>query len=359
MSVASIPAAMSVASIPVIDMSPWLQEGQCGRADVVSKLSSAVLSHGIFAVVGHGIPEELIAGSLEASKEALEKAEMEDWARLEAEVTLREPNALPNFSCDENVGRGYNGDPTAPKESVSKFTVFPPCWDSDPTLLKGYNNIWPSTNSGQAMRGPLEDYFREVQRVSDALHRALSECLGRPSTFVDESLKPHTEGLLRACRYHCNEENANTDPALAAHKDLGTTTLLVSDAPGLQFLPRGSDVWVDVVLPPGAVIVNLGEFFEIWTGGAWRATPHRVSPAGRRGRTSLVFFSNQGLRRYQDGCKTINRIIEPLSDTASDANVESWQGVRSFAGEVHASVAWPAFWYERLNTLMQFRKGGA
>lgn len=209
------------------------------------------------------------------------------------------------------------------------------------------------------MREPLEAYFAEAQRVSDALHMALSECLGRPSTFVEDSLKPHTEGLMRAQHYHCEEDNLKTDPALAAHKDLGTTTLLVSDAPGLQFQPRGSDVWVDVVVPTGALTVNLGEFFEIWTGGAWRATPHRVGSVGRSGRTSLAFFSNQGIRRHQDGSKVIDRTIEPLSDVSSDANVESWQGVHSFAGKARSSVAWPAFFYERASYLLQLSKGGA
>lgn len=350
---------MSAASIPVVDLTAFLCEGHSGRADVVAELTSAVLSHGIFAVVGHGIPDELIAGTLKASEEALEKAEIEGWAKLEAGVMQREPGDLLNFTSTENVGRGYNGDPNALKESVAKFTVFPPCWDSDPTLLKGCSNIWPSTSSGQAMRQPLEAYFAKAQRVSDALHMALSECLGRPSTFVEDSLKPHTEGLMRAQRYHYEEDKLKTDPALAAHKDLGTTTLLVSDAPGLQFQPRGSDVWVDVVVPPGALTVNLGEFFEIWTGGAWRATPHRVGPVGRCGRTSLAFFSNQSIRRHQDRSKAVERTIEPLSDVASDTNVESWQGIRSFAGEVRSSVAWPAFFYERASYLLQLSKGGA
>lgn len=350
---------MSAASIPVIDMTALLCEGHSRRLDVVSKLNAAVLSHGIFAVVGHGIPDKLIAGTLEASKEALEKAEMEGWADLEAEVTLRKPGDLPNFTGTENVGRGFNGDPQAPKESVAKFAVFPPCWDSDPTLLKCCKNIWPNTSSGQAVREPLEKYFAEAQRVSDALHRALSECLGRPNTFIADSLQPHTEGLLRAQRYHCKEAEHMTDPALAAHKDLGTTTLLVSDAPGLQFQPCGSDVWVDVVVPAGALIVNLGEFFEIWTGGAWRATPHRVGPAGRCGRTSLAFFSNQGLRRHQDRSKDIDRIIEPLTDVALHPKRESWEGVRSFAGEVRTSVAWPAFFYERVSHLLGPSQGGA
>jgi len=350
---------MSTASIPVIDMTALLCEGHPGRLDVVSELTSALLSHGIFAVVGHGIPEKLIAGTLEASKEALEKAEMESWAELEADATLRQPGDLFNFTRNENVGRCYNGDPKAPKESVTKFSVFPPCWDSDPTLLECYNNIWPNTSSGRAMREPLEEYFSEIQRVSNALHRGLSECLGRPSTFIEDSLQPHTEGLLRVLRYHCEEDDGMTDPAMAAHKDLGTTTLLVSDAPGLQFQPRGSSVWVDVVVAPGALIVNLGEFFEIWTGGAWRATPHRVSPAGRRGRTSLAYFSSQGIRRHQDRSKDIDRIIEPLNDVALHSNAESWEGVRSFRGEVRTSVAWPAFFHERLSHLLQASKGGA
>jgi len=358
---------MSNSSIPVIDISPLCAKGQAGATseahDVIAALTSAVLSHGIFAIAGHGIPLDLMTTTLEATKLALEEggaAECECWAANEAE--FREPGQLRNFSATgmESVGRLFTGKASAPKEPVAKFTVFPPRWDSDPTLLKA--NVWPPTNSGQALREPLEQYFAQAQRVSDALHLGLSQCLGQPRAFINESLTPHTDGLLRAMHYQRQEGGLEENcPAMAAHKDLGTTTLLLSDAPGLQFQPRGRDDWVDVVVPHGALIVNLGEFFEIWTGGAWRATPHRVAQEGRRGRTSLAFFSNQGIGQPCDGSAVKDRVIAPLSqvatNSASDVGTSMWCGIEVPECDDQKSIAWPAFFYERISGLLRASAG--
>eukprot|EP00442_Polarella_glacialis_P036604 CAMPEP_0115071534 /NCGR_PEP_ID=MMETSP0227-20121206/13724_1 /TAXON_ID=89957 /ORGANISM="Polarella glacialis, Strain CCMP 1383" /LENGTH=376 /DNA_ID=CAMNT_0002458173 /DNA_START=66 /DNA_END=1196 /DNA_ORIENTATION=+ len=358
---------MSNSSIPVIDMSPLMTrcvEGQGEAAseiqELVSVLSSAVASHGIFAIVGHGIPQDLMTTALEATKFALEKggpAETECWAEHEAKARIvGSDGGVPSFSAAgaENVGCFY-GNANAPKELVAKFTVFPPHWDSNPTLLKA--NVWPITSAGQTLRRPLEQYFAKVQCASDALHRGLSECLGRPRTFIEESLTPHTDGALRAMRYQHKEEGSEEmAPAMAAHKDLNTTTLLCSDAPGLQFQPRGSEDWVDVIVPAGALIVNLGQFFEIWTGGAWRATPHRVIKAGQHGRTSLAFFSNTGIARSSDGSTPKDRRIEPIgglsSDSDADGETSAWSGIQTaVVGEARKSIAWPAFYFERVADL--------
>lgn len=367
-------AKMLQPSIPVIDISSLTarSNSQCemysDTRQVIAELSAAIRSHGIFAIIGHGIPQEIIASALRSSKQALERggaAERECWAELEAKSTLRGLGSrLPaNFTCDENVGRGYNGDPDAPKESVSKFTVFPPSWNSDPAVLKGYSNNWPSTSAGEALRKPLERYYLEVQRVSEVVNAGLSECLGRPRSFVEDSLKPHTHGLLRAQSYQ-REDSPESTPALAAHKDLGTTTLLVSDAPGLQFQPRDSDAWEDVVVPSGALIVNLGEFFEVWTNGAWRATPHRVSEAGRLGKTSLAFFSDQAILWPSDGSAPRSRTIEPVSCLAAEGETEAqlfeWKGLHAGeADDKRKAVAWPEYFFERLDQIQKRSKGGA
>jgi len=381
-----IAASMSDSSIPVIDISPLMtmsDEGQGERAseiqEVVSALSSAVTSNGIFAIVGHGIPLDLMTTALKATKLTLGKggpAETESWAEQEAEARItKSDGGVPSFvpAGAENIGRFY-GNANAPKELIAKFTVFPPHWDSNPSLLKV--NVWPNTNSGETLRSPLEQYYEKVQRASHAVHRGLSKCLGRPSTFIEDSLAPHTDGALRALCYQGDEASSEemAPPAMAAHKDLSTTTLLCSDGPGLQFQPLGSEDFVDVMVPAGALVVNLGQFFEIWTRGAWRATPHRVVKAGRHGRTSLAFFSNTGIARSHDGSIPKERRIEPIAGlfSHSDANGETaaWSGIQTaVAGDAHTSISWPAFFFERVADLasqqqanteeMQAARGGA
>ncbi|EGG10541.1 uncharacterized protein MELLADRAFT_103191 [Melampsora larici-populina 98AG31] len=68
-----------------------------------------------------------------------------------------------------------------------------------------------------------------------------------------------------------------------AHSDYGSLTLLFqeSDGPtGLQVL-TSSEIgqpsnWKDVVVQPGAILVNIGDALEFWTGGKLKSTVHRV-----------------------------------------------------------------------------------
>jgi len=89
--------------------------------------------------------------------------------------------------------------------------------------------------------------------------------------------------------------------------------------------------------------VNIGELFEVWTRGAWRATPHRVTGFSDQGRCSLVFFSSQGTY-FPEGGSPVNYTIQPLA--ASDDG-EAWSG-RRLGGEARQSIKWPAFFQKAL-----------
>eukprot|EP00929_Paragymnodinium_shiwhaense_P088719 TRINITY_DN4902_c0_g1_i2.p1 TRINITY_DN4902_c0_g1~~TRINITY_DN4902_c0_g1_i2.p1 ORF type:complete len:260 (+),score=58.90 TRINITY_DN4902_c0_g1_i2:262-1041(+) len=245
-------------------------------------------------------------------------------------------------------------------ETVHKYTVYPPTWDKDDNVDLQRRNWWPETAAGKHLRDALEAYYSDLQRVSDALNAALSEALGQPRNFVHNALAPHTGGALRAKCYQSRTVKSD-EPAMAAHKDLGTTTLLATNAPGLQFQHKGTDEWVDVQVPAGALIVNLGEFYEVWTRGAWRATPHRVLGC-ETDRVSLAFFSNQSIYHPADGSKPISCKVAPLDVASlgdSGKTGAEWKGLTTnTSGDERGSLQWPEFFYERLSAIT-IGKGGA
>lgn len=360
------------ASIPVIDISPLLRQIILGAeaeatdcSAAISAISEAVHSHGMFAITGHGIPAEVMSSALAASRASLDRdgmAEREHWEELEQQASMRLPGEFKNFipAGGENLGRLYKAH--APAEWVAKFSVFPPSWDTDEMVPVRQRNIWPATASGEALKEALEAYYGYVQHVSETLHHALSQSLGKSPRFIRDMLAPYGYGCFRALRYHREEDSELSAPALAAHRDLGTTTLLLSDSPGLQFQPRGSDEWIEVVVPRDALVVNLGEFFEIWTGGAWQATLHRVSATYRQGgRTSLAFFSNQAIPLPREGGIPMSRTVAPLDDmltgSRNPGDRHAWKGVATqIATDARQSVQWPAFLFERVASMMQGNK---
>ena len=63
---------------------------------------------------------------------------------------------------------------------------------------------------------------------------------------------------------------------ISAHTDFEAFTLMHQDAPGLQFIHRGTGEWVEAPVRAGEFVVTVGDILERFTNGVLKATPHRV-----------------------------------------------------------------------------------
>jgi isopenicillin N synthase-like dioxygenase len=99
--------------------------------------------------------------------------------------------------------------------------------------------------------------------------------------------------LLKLIHYRSSGDGAPRS-GVAPHVDFSWITLVLQDETGGLEI-RGLDgTWKPVSGVPGTLLANVGEILEFATGGACRATPHRVV-SGVRSRVSLPFFLNPGL----------------------------------------------------------------
>ncbi|MEZ5831232.1 MAG: 2OG-Fe(II) oxygenase family protein [Dongiaceae bacterium] len=162
----------------------------------------------------------------------------------------------------------------------------------------------PSESMLPGWRAAAAGYFRAMERVAQALMRALARNLGLPERIFDEAF---ADGIstLRLIHYPVRPPDSMTGVAEdrlwvvnrgerhyllgRAHVDSGLMTLLAQDGVvGLQ--ARGPDgAWIDVAPEEGTLAVNFGKLLERWTGGCIRATEHRVIGNGRE-RFSIPFF---------------------------------------------------------------------
>ncbi|KDQ08228.1 hypothetical protein BOTBODRAFT_38059 [Botryobasidium botryosum FD-172 SS1] len=96
-----------------------------------------------------------------------------------------------------------------------------------------------------------------------------------------------------------NEDNPPVDQEgdirAGAHSDYGSITLLFQkDVGGLQILlPNGE--WLDAPAENDAILVNVGDSFDFWTGGLFKSTQHRVAlprtaAEKAQARYSIVYF---------------------------------------------------------------------
>jgi isopenicillin N synthase-like dioxygenase len=154
----------------------------------------------------------------------------------------------------------------------------------------------PPATALPGWRQSVADYYRGMEKVSQALMRAVARGLSLEEHFFDSAFHRglSTLRLLRypiridgeqwvthgGCRYYVNG---------APHVDSGFLTLLAQDGvPGLQARRRNGE-WLDVPPKDDGLAVNFGKVLELWSGGRIKATEHRAIGNGRE-RMSIPFF---------------------------------------------------------------------
>ncbi len=162
----------------------------------------------------------------------------------------------------------------------------------------------PAADALPGWRESVAAYYGGMERVSQALMRAIARGLALDQHFFDQAFD---RGLstLRLLRYPPRadaEQTAKSDPGVwvihngerfyvngAPHVDSGFLTLLAQDGvSGLQARHRDG-AWVDVPPIDDGLAVNFGKVLERWSGGRIKATQHRVIGSGQE-RMSIPFF---------------------------------------------------------------------
>ncbi|MEA3196189.1 MAG: hypothetical protein QOF32_241 [Gammaproteobacteria bacterium] len=162
----------------------------------------------------------------------------------------------------------------------------------------------PSAEALPGWRESISIYYSGMEKMSQALMRAIARGLSLEERFFDQSFD---RGLstLRLLRYPVRkdaDQAAQTNPNFwvtrdgsrcyingAPHVDSGFLTLLAQDGvSGLQARHRDG-TWLDVPPADDGLAVNFGKVLERWCGGRIKATEHRVIGTGRE-RMSIPFF---------------------------------------------------------------------
>jgi isopenicillin N synthase-like dioxygenase len=162
----------------------------------------------------------------------------------------------------------------------------------------------PPAEALPGWRESVSAYYRAMEKVSQALMRAIARGLSLEERFFDQAFD---KGLstLRLLRYPVRtdaQQTARSDPNVwvthdgarfyvngAPHVDSGFLTLLAQDGiSGLQARhPDGT--WLDVPPIDEGLAVNFGKVLERWSARRIKATEHRVIGFGRE-RLSIPFF---------------------------------------------------------------------
>lgn len=275
-----------MSGIPVLDLS-LLNGTTEQQAQFRDDLRRATHEVGFFSLVGHGVPRELIDRAYETARAFFALPESHKLA-IE-NVTSPHFRGYTRMGGERTLGRvdiREQIDLGAERPAVAMTADTPDYW-----ILEG-PNLWPEALP--QLRTVTEEWIARLDEVGTRLLRAWAEALGAAPDAFDAAFE-RPSPYLKIVRYPgvSAEQPAQ---GVGAHKDLGVLTLLsVEDGKaGLQVEKDGE--WIDVVAPPGAFIVNIGELLEIATDGYLKATKHRVvSPAPGTERISIPYFHGPAL----------------------------------------------------------------
>ncbi|KAK9742877.1 hypothetical protein RND81_03G202800 [Saponaria officinalis] len=268
--------------IPVVDMSRPHQE-------LVQRIQQASAKFGFFQVVNHGVPVPVLDRLVKAIKAFHE---------------LPPEEKMKSYDRDWNTtGKGAS--------FFSNYDLFyskAASWRDTLQFRLGPASINPNVIP-DVCRGEVMEWEKEVKRIAERLMGFLSEGLG----LSGDRLKgvPYLGQVGMSGHYypHCPEPTKTV--GIASHTDPGILTILLQDqVGGLQV--KYKDKWIDLKPVHGALVVNIGDLFQIISNDKYKSGQHRViANPFKEARVSVAVFFNPGI---------VDNVYGPLPELVSDEN---------------------------------------
>ncbi|GAA5854049.1 hypothetical protein JCM8547_008206 [Rhodosporidiobolus lusitaniae] len=276
---------MSSGAVAVVDVSQLTDAPALADA-----IKSALSKEGFLFVTGHGlekqademfrISERFFRRETEEEKTRCAYVDNRGYTKVSQEIL--DPT-LPAPDLKEGFNAGYiSPDPPHPSSQPL------------PNLLQQHADALSAFQQG---------CFNFCQRLLEAFAIALHL---DPNFFTSQhSHTSSSVSILRFLHYPSIPAGAQVDPNRAgAHSDYGSLTLLFQrkdGGEGLQILPSTEPLqggkWKDTGMVEDAVLVNIGDAMELWSGANFKSTLHRVilptpiPPEGISERFSIAWFN--------------------------------------------------------------------
>lgn len=278
--------ARSGMSLPVIDISGALSGDGARRRVVAGEVRMACRDTGFFYLAGHGVPDALTRGQLDAArrffalpqaeKDALDhhrSAAMRGYERMQGQTL--DVGSPPDLKESFMIGADPGPDHPFIRDKVPQYGP----------------NQWPPDMPG--FRDQTLAYADEMVRLGRGLMRLLALSLDLEETFFEPGLGTPMYAV-RMLHYPPHPEQARPNQLGAGtHTDWGAITILLQDDVGGLEVRNAAGDWLAATPMPGAFVINLGDMVRRWTNDLYQSTPHRVlNNHSGRDRYSVATFFN-------------------------------------------------------------------
>lgn len=278
--------------LPVIALD-GLENSDAERCmDVVAMLRAACLDTGFLYVTRHNIAPSVI----DRVRNAVELVfSQPDSTKARFRITPKRYNGYIPLGFFSPAGAGQKAD----NYEGFKLHIDVDNQDDVYSSCDLYSsNEWPPglEEASQAVK----QYWSDLDRVSKSLLQLFALAVGKKRDFF----LPYFESPLTnmTLLHYPPQGKSNDGYGIHPHKDSSAFTIIYPDpVGGLQIMTRDED-WIEAEPPEGALIVNIGDVMEHWTGGQFKSTPHRVINRSGKQRYTFPYFA---MPRY-------DTIIEPV-----------------------------------------------
>ncbi|KAI9123612.1 hypothetical protein K1719_004912 [Acacia pycnantha] len=262
--------------IPVIDLSV----GDIG--ELVSQVGSACKSWGFFQIINYGMPVELHK-KIDVVTRKFFKQSMEEKIKVKRDE--KNPLGYHDGEHTKNVRDWKETYGYLLKETV-EFPVNP---DPEDQELRAITNRWPQYPP--EFQEVLEEYGREVEKVSYKLMELIALSLGLPAERFHGYFEEKQLSILRL-NYYAPCPVPHLALGVGRHKDSGALTLLAQDdeVAGLEVKRKSDGEWIPVKPLPRAIVVNVGDILQVWSNDKYESVEHRAVVNSEKERISIPFF---------------------------------------------------------------------
>ncbi|CAN0909288.1 1-aminocyclopropane-1-carboxylate oxidase homolog 1 [Linum grandiflorum] len=281
--------------IPVIDFR-GIHEDPHARNAVMKKVHDALLEWGFFQAINHGIPVSLLDGAIDGIRKFHEQDDV-----VKGEMYSRDPS--------KDVWYNTNFDLYKASEANWRDTLYCNMAPVSP----------PPEHLPAICRDVVINYTKEVMKLALTFFELMSEALGlEPNHLRDMGC---CDGLLLRGNYYPPCPEPESTFGMTKHQDIGFLTVLLQDQlGGLQVLYRNQ--WVDVKPIHGALILNVGDMFQLITNDKYKSVYHRVlTKSTGPARISIPCFMR--MHHVVDGS---DRVYEPIKELVTEESPAVYKG---------------------------------
>ncbi|XP_074263228.1 1-aminocyclopropane-1-carboxylate oxidase homolog 4-like [Silene latifolia] len=252
--------------IPVIDMS------QTNHNELVDQIRDAATKFGFFQVVNHGVAPSLLRRMITAIKAVHEVSAEEKMGYFRRDIV------------NTGIGFGFYSN-------HDLFHSKAASWRDSISVRMGPTPVNPDDIPG-VCRNEVMEWEKEVKQLGEQLVGLLSEGLGLSTNRLKGMTYLGRIAMVGQYYPYCPEPNKTV--GLSSHTDLGMLTILIQDqVGGLQV--KHDNKWINLKSVDGALVVNIGDLFQILSNDKYKSGEHRVyANPWRKPRVAIGTFFSPG-----------------------------------------------------------------